>query len=227
MKAIIFGATGMVGQGVVQVCLEHPDVEKVLLIGRTSAGLSHAKVTEILQRDMYAYSNIASELAGYDACFFCLGISSLGMSEADYTHVTYDLTLAAAQALVKVNPQMTFCFVSGQSTDSTEKGPTMWARVKGKTENALQSLPFKAVYCFRPGFIQPMKGVKSKTFAYRAIYAVMSPLYPMLKGMAPGFVTNNEAIGQAMIQVVKEGYSTPVLETRDINAAAEGRKQVA
>lgn len=225
MKVIVFGATGMVGQGVARVCLEHPDVEKVLLVGRTSAGLNHEKVTELVQKDLYAYENVEAELKGYDACFFCLGISSLGMSEADYTRITYDLTLAAAQTLVKVNPQMTFCFVSGQGTDSTEKGSTMWARVKGKTENALQSLPFKAVYCFRPGFIQPMKGVKSKTFAYRAIYAVMSPLYPALKGMAPGFVTNNEAIGQAMIQVAKEGYATPVLETRDINAAAEGRKQ--
>jgi uncharacterized protein YbjT (DUF2867 family) len=221
MKVIVFGATGMLGQGVVIECLADPEVETVLVIGRSSCGVTDPKLRERVHPDLFDYSAIAPELQGYDACLFCLGVSSAGMSEADYHRVTYELTLAAAQALLKANPAMTFLYISGASTDSTEKGRSMWARVKGKTENALLKLGFKGAYMFRPAYIQPMKGLKSRTASYRVLYAIFGPLYPLLK-LFPGFVTNTEKVGRAMLRVAKQGFSKPVLESSDINAVAEG-----
>jgi uncharacterized protein YbjT (DUF2867 family) len=161
---------------------------------------------------------------GYDACFFCLGVSSSGMSEEAYHRVTYDLTMAAAGSLAKVSPALTFCYVSGAGTDSTERGRSMWARVKGKTENALLGLPFKAAFMFRPGYIQPLKGIRSKTALYRLLYAIVGPLYPLWKLLFPDHVTTTENLGRAMIQVARGGYPRPYLENRDINALA-GPKQ--
>jgi uncharacterized protein YbjT (DUF2867 family) len=225
MKVILFGATGMVGQGVLRECLADPEVETVLAVGRTATGQKHDKLRELLHADLYDYSAVADRLAGYDACLFCLGTSSAGMKEADYHHVTYDLTLAAAAALVKRNPQMTFIYVSGASTDGSEQGRSMWARVKGKTENALLRLPFKAKYMFRPAIIQPQHGIRSKTRSYRILYIVMTPLFPILRALFPGFVTTSTALGRAMVEVAKHGASKPVLENRDINAIAAATAQ--
>ena len=171
MKIILFGASGMVGQGTLRECLLDPEVTTVLSIVRGSTGQQHAKLREIVHKDFFDFSSIESELAGFDACFFCLGISSAGMSEEKYRHITYDITLAAAQTLVKLNPNMTFIFVSGAGTDSSERGSSMWARVKGQTENALRRLPFKAAYMFRPAVIVPLHGIKSRTTIYRLSYA--------------------------------------------------------
>ncbi|MGH8447301.1 MAG: NAD(P)H-binding protein, partial [Solimonas sp.] len=158
MKIVLFGATGMVGAGTLRLCLQAADVEQVLVVGRTPVGQQHPKLRELLRADLHDYGDVEQQLAGYDACFFCLGVSSAGMSEADYTRITYDLTMAAATTLAGLNPQMSFIYVSGAGTDSSERGGSMWARVKGRTENALQALPFKAVYLFRPGVIQPLHG---------------------------------------------------------------------
>jgi uncharacterized protein YbjT (DUF2867 family) len=220
MKVILFGATGMIGQGVLRECLLDPEVEQVLAVGRASTGQSHAKLKELLHKDLYDLSSIEGDLAGYDACLFCLGISSAGMNEADYRKITFDLTLVAAKTLVKINPEMTFEYISGAGTDSTEKGSSMWARVKGETENALLKLPFKSVYMLRPGAIQPMHGIKSKTTSYRILYAVATPIFPIVKLFAPGLVTTTEKLGRAMIGVAKNGASKKILETGDINAAA-------
>ena len=217
MKVILFGATGMVGQGVLRECLLDVRVERVLAIGRSSLGQSHAKLREIQHADFLDFSPLEAELSGYDACFFCLGVSSAGMSEADYRRVTYGYTLAAAETLAKLNPGMTFIYVSGMGTDNSEKGRTMWARVKGETENALLRLPFKAAYMFRPAGIQPLHGIKSKTKLYRAFYAVTAPILPLLKRLLPNLMTTTEQLGRAMIQVAAEGYRKPLLETQDIN----------
>ncbi|MEP6567976.1 MAG: epimerase, partial [Mesorhizobium sp.] len=163
MKVILFGATGMVGQGVLRECLLDPGVEAVLAIGRGPTGQHHAKLREIIHADFFNWSEIESQLTGFDGCFFCLGVSSIGMAEEKYRHLTYDLTMAAATTLARLNPGMTFTYVTGQGTDSTELGRVMWARIKGKTENDLRKLPFKAAYMFRPGGIQPLHGVRSKT----------------------------------------------------------------
>jgi uncharacterized protein YbjT (DUF2867 family) len=218
MKVIIFGATGMVGQGVLHECLSADGVESVLVVGRSSIGLQHPKLREIVHTDLFNYSTIEGDLRGYDACFFCLGVSSAGMSEEQYHRLTYDLTLTAAQSLARLNPGMTFCYVSGTGTDSTEQGRSMWARVKGKTENALLRLPFKAAFMFRPGYIQPVKGVRSKTTLYRILYAILGPLYPLWKLLFPNHVTTTEQVGKAMIRVTERGYPRPQLENRDINA---------
>lgn len=218
MKVILFGATGMVGQGVLRECLLDPDVTRVLAVGRAATGKTDAKLRELVHQDFTDYSALEPELTGYDACFFCLGVSSAGMKEQDYRHVTYDYTLAAARTLVRVNPQMTFVYVSGMGTDSSEKGRSMWARVKGETENALLALPFKAAYMFRPAFIQPLHGIKSKTPLYRALYAVMAPLFPVWKALAPKYVTTTEQVGRAMLHVARHGAPRRVLENQDINA---------
>lgn len=224
MKVILFGATGMVGQGVLRECLLAPDVEQVLAVGRAQTGQRHEKLRELLLKDFLDASS-ESALDGYDACFFCLGVSSAGMKEEDYRRVTYDLTLAAAQVLARTSPGMTFIYVSGAGTDSTEKGRSMWARVKGRTENALAAMPFRAVYLFRPGFIQPMHGIVSKTPLYRAIYKVFSPLYPVLKAVAPRYVTNTEAVGLAMLATAELGAPKKVLENDDINELARRYSQ--
>jgi uncharacterized protein YbjT (DUF2867 family) len=223
MKVILFGATGMVGQGVLRECLLCPDVGSVLTVGRSETGQRHSKLREITHTDFTDFTPLAHELAGYDACFFCLGASSAGMSEADYTRLTYDFTLAAASVLAALNPGMTFIYVSGAGTDSTERGRSMWARVKGRTENALLKLPFKAAYLFRPAAIQPLHGIVSKTRLYRVSYAVAGPFLPLLKALLPGTVTTTERIGRAMINAAKLGAPKHVLETRDINALAAER----
>jgi uncharacterized protein YbjT (DUF2867 family) len=220
MKVILFGATGMVGQGVLRECLLDPGVESVLAVVRSASGETNPKLRELLHEDFQDFSSVAEELAGYDACFFCLGVSSAGMKEADYRRVTYDLTLAAARVLLAKNPGMTFIYVSGAGTDSSAKGRSMWARVKGETENALLALGFKAAYMFRPGYIQPMHGIKSKTRLYRAVYAVATPLYPVVKALAGGVVTTTEQVGRAMLAVARKGSEKVLLENRDINAIA-------
>jgi uncharacterized protein YbjT (DUF2867 family) len=218
MKVILFGATGMVGQGVLRECLLDPDVVSVLAVGRSPTGRSHAKLREIVHDNFMDYSAIESELTGFDACFFCLGVSSIGMEEERYRHLTYDITLAAATALSKLNPGMVFIYVTGRSTDSTEQGPMMWARVKGKTENDLLKLPFKAAYMFRPAGIQPLHGIKSKTGWIQAIYVVTTPLLSLLARTSPKFMTTTEQVGRAMIKVARDGYPKPILESEDINA---------
>ena len=217
MDVIIFGATGMVGQGVLRECLLDPDVKRVVTIGRNATGQQNEKLHEIVHADLRDYSGVEGQLAGFDACFFCLGVGSAGMSEERYRHVTYDITLAAGQTLSRLNPRMTFIFISGQGTDSTEKGRIMWARVKGATENALLRLPFKGAYMFRPGVIQPLNGIRSKTKLYQTFYTLLSPLLPVLRSLLPNLVTTTEQLGKAMLTVAKYGWSKRVLETRDIN----------
>lgn len=217
MKVILFGATGMVGQGVLRECLLASDVDNVLAIGRTSTGQQHPKLQEIVRSDLFDLSPLESRLAGFDACFFCLGISAAGMSEQDYRRVTYDLTIAVAKVLVRLNPAMTFIYVSGAGTDSTERSRMMWARVKGKTENDLLKMPFRAAYMFRPGYIQPLHGIRTKTKWYGALYAVMGPLYSVWKRLLPKYVTTTECVGSAMLNVVRHGAPKRFLENWDIN----------
>ena len=218
MKVILFGATGMVGQGVLRECLLDAGVETVLAVGRSPTGQRHPKLHEILHDDFLDYSAITSQLSGYDACFFCLGVSSVGLSEERYRHLTYDITLAAAATLARLNPQMVFIYVTGQGTDSTEQGRLMWARVKGKTENDLLRLPFKAAYMFRPAAIQPLHGIRSKTAWVQAIYVAAAPLLSLLNRVAPKYLTTTEQVGRAMLRVARDGYPRPVLESEDINA---------
>jgi uncharacterized protein YbjT (DUF2867 family) len=217
MKVILFGATGMVGQGVLRECLRDPVVERVLVVGRSPTHRQNDKLREILHEDFLDFSAIERELTGYDACLFCLGVSSIGLDEARYRHLTYDITMAAAKTLSKLNPGMTFIYVSGRSTDSTEKGPLMWARVKGKTENDLLELPFRAAYMFRPAGIQPLHGITSKTPWVNTLYGVTAPLLTLLVKLAPGYMTTSEQVGRAMIKVAKDGYSKKLLESEDIN----------
>ncbi len=217
MKVILFGASGMVGQGVLRECLLDPEVSNVLSIARRSTGQQHPKLRKIVHEDFFDFSAIESELAGFDACFFCLGVSSAGKSEADYRRITYDITLAAAKTLVKLNPNLTFVYVSGAGTDSSERGRMMWARVKGQTENALLRLPFKAAYMFRPGVIVPLDGIKSRTMLYRVPYALMGPILPLLQRLFPKYVTTTEKLGRAMLTVARHGAPKPVLESSDIN----------
>ena len=208
----------MVGQGVLRECLLDSDVQQILSIVRTSSGQHHAKLRELIHTNFFDYSTIEPELTGFDACLFSLGVSSAGMDEAKYTHLTHDLTLAAATTLAKLNPQMTFLYVSGAGTDSTEHGRTMWARVKGKTENDLLKLPFHAAYMFRPGAIQPLHGIRSKTKLYQTLYTVLKPVMPLLKSAFPKYITTTEQLGRAMLKVAKNGYPAPILETRDIDS---------
>ena len=219
MKVLVFGATGMVGQGALRECLRDPEVELAVTVGRTATGAQNAKLREIVRGDLGGYAGIEDELAGFDACFFCLGVSSSGMKEADYERVTYRLTLAAAETLSRVNPGMTFIYVSGAGTDTSERGRAMWARVKGRTENALLRLPLKA-YMFRPGLIEPMDGIKSKTPVYRVFYGLAKPLLPLLRWALPRVVLSTREIGRAMLAVAKRGYEKRILESRDIRAVA-------
>jgi uncharacterized protein YbjT (DUF2867 family) len=218
MNVILFGATGMVGQGVLRECLLDPDIQQILSIVRTPTNQQDPKLHELVHADFFDYSAIESQLTGFDACLFSLGVSSAGMDEAQYTHLTYDLTLAAATTLARLNPQMTFLYVSGAGTDSTERGRTMWARVKGKTENDLLKLHFKAAYIFRPGAIQPLHGIRSKTKLYQTFYTILNPILPLLKSWFPQYITTTEQLGRAMLRVAKTGYSKPILETKDIDA---------
>jgi uncharacterized protein YbjT (DUF2867 family) len=217
MKVILFGATGMVGQGVLRECLRDPSVEKLLVVGRSPTHRQHDKLREILHEDFADFSAIETELTGYDACLFCLGVSSIGMDEERYRHLTYDVTMAAARTLSKLNPGLTFIYVTGRGADSTEKGSLMWARVKGKTENDLLKLPFRAAYMFRPAGIQPLHGVRSKTPWINTLYAVTGPLLSLLVKATPAYMTTSEQVGRAMLKVAREGYPKPVLESEDIN----------
>ncbi|HME07044.1 MAG TPA: NAD-dependent epimerase/dehydratase family protein [Bryobacteraceae bacterium] len=222
MKVILFGATGMVGQGVLRECLLDPEVESVLSIGRSASAQQHAqqhpKLRELLRSDLFDYSAVENQLSGYEACFFCLGVSSAGMAEDKYRRITYDLTLAAARCLARLNPNMTFIYVSGMGTDSSMKSRTMWARVKGETENALLQLPFKRAYMFRPGAIVPRHGIKSKTRVYQVFYTLSGPLLPLLYRWFPKYVTTTEQVGRAMLKVAKNGWPKAVLENSGINA---------
>ncbi|WP_276374174.1 NAD-dependent epimerase/dehydratase family protein [Chryseolinea sp. H1M3-3] len=217
VKVIITGATGMVGEGVLHECLIHPDVEKVLIINRKSTGLKHAKLEEIVHADFYDLSAVESRLLGYTACFFCLGVSSLGMREERYHRVTFDLTLNFANTLHKLNPDLIFCYVSGSGTDSSEMGRSMWARVKGKTENHLLLLGFKDAYMFRPGFMYPTPGLKNTLKFYRFV----NWMYPGIRKFFPKYVSTLKELGLAMIHAVTKGYSKSVLEVEDIVALAK------
>ena len=219
MRVLIFGATGMVGRGVLLACLGEPDVKVVVTLGRTATGIHDPKLQEIIHRDLLRYDGMEETLAGFDACFFCLGIASSGMNEADYERITYGYTMAPAELLARLNPGMTFIFISGSGTDSSEKGRMMWARVKGRTENALLKLPLKA-YMFRPGFIEPMDGIQSKTPMYRRFYSILGPLFPLLRKAFPNYVLSTRQIGRAMLNIARRGYPTHILEARDIRAAA-------
>jgi uncharacterized protein YbjT (DUF2867 family) len=220
MNVLLFGATGMIGQGILRECLLDPGVNQILSIVRAPTTQQDPKLHQLAHADFFNYSAVESELTGYDACFFSLGVTSAGKSEAEYTHLTYDLTLAAARTLARLNPGMTFIYVSGAGTDSTERGRTMWARVKGRTENDLLKLPFKAAYMFRPGFVQPLHGITSKTKLYSFFYVVANPLFPILKTLFPKHITTTDQIGRAMLNVSRHGYPKPILEPADIIQAA-------
>jgi uncharacterized protein YbjT (DUF2867 family) len=217
LKVLIFGATGMVGQGVLRECLAAPDVEQVLTVGRTPTGQRHLRLQELVHADMWDYANVEAQMSGFDACFFCIGATAAGLSEKQYTHFTYDLTLAAASTLARLNAQMTFVYVSGAGADSSENSRIMWERVRGKTENALLRLPFRA-YVFRPGMIEPQDGIKSKTTAYRIFYTLTKPLLPLLRAALPAMVLSTRQMGQAMLAVARHGAPKPVLESADISA---------
>lgn len=219
MKILIFGASGMVGQSALREALADPGVEQVISVVRAATGAADAKLTEIVHDDLLDLKPIESALAPCDACLFCIGVSAAGMTEAAYTRVTYDLTLAVATTLARVNPAMAFVYVTGEGTDDTEKARSMWARVKGKTENALRALPFRAAYMFRPGYIQPRRGIRSKTRLYRIFYAVLWPLYPVLSRVMPGMVTSSDRIGRAMLEAVRNG-APAIVNTREINRLA-------
>jgi uncharacterized protein YbjT (DUF2867 family) len=205
---------------VLRECLLDPDVQLIQTVGRTPLGAQYPKLREIVHQDLWHYEAIGANLSGFDACFFCLGVASSGMREQDYERVTYGITMAAAEILSRLNPRMTFIYVSGAGTDSSEQGRTMWARVKGKTENALLRMPFTAAYMFRPGIIQPLYGARSKTALYRVFYTLSKPLLPLLRLAFPDYVLTTQQIGQAMLTVAKHGYPQKILESKDIRAAA-------
>ncbi|NQY10634.1 MAG: epimerase [Flavobacteriales bacterium] len=219
IKAIITGTTGMLGMGVLLECLENNDVSEVLIFNRTSIGMNHPELKEVLTKDFYDLSSIAKELEGYNTCYFGLGTTSVGKDEPEYHKITYDLTTTFAKAVLKNNTDVTFCYVSGVGTDSSEKGKSMWARVKGKTENALIAMPFKGSFAFRPGYIQPLKGAKAKSGSVNFFYALFKPLYPLLKRM-PSIITDTTSIGKAMISLSKNGYDKNVIDVIDINKLA-------
>jgi uncharacterized protein YbjT (DUF2867 family) len=221
MKIIVFGASGMVGQGVLRECLLDSTVTTILVIGRSPTGTHHPKLHEIIHPDFTDYGAIESQMKGYDACFYSVGVSAVGKSEADYARVNYDFPVAAGKTLAKLNPNMTFIYVSGTGTDSTERGRIMWARVKGKTENELLKMPFKNVVMFRPGIIQPLHGIKSKTAWYRIFYTFTAPFLPLLMKFFPKYVTTTEKVGRAMLKIAKHGATQKYLENEDINQLVE------
>lgn len=219
IKVILTGATGMVGEGVLLACLDHPAVTAVLMVNRRPAGRQHPKLKECIVPDFFDLAPYAGQLTGYDACFFCAGISSVGMKEPEYNRITYDTTLHFAQELLHINPAMVFDYISGAATDSSEKGRVMWARVKGRTENALIRLPFKGVYNFRPGFMRPTPGQQN----IKGIYKVIGGLYPVLRVLMPNMVSTLQEVGLAMINSVLFGYSKQILEIKDIKLLAAAR----
>jgi uncharacterized protein YbjT (DUF2867 family) len=216
MNVLILGATGMVGQGVLRECLLDDGVTRVVTLGRTATGQSHPKLEEIVHADLFHLSAIEARLCGFDACFYCLGVSAAGLSEAEYSRVNYEMTLAVAEALVRTSPGLTFVYVSGAGTDGTERGRTMWARVKGRTENALLRLPFRSAYMLRPGLIVPLHGVQSKTRLYRVFYTMLGPALPLLRKLFPRAIVTTEQVGRAMLRLARAGYSKQVLEAADL-----------
>ncbi|MDB4905964.1 MAG: hypothetical protein JWO05_748 [Gemmatimonadetes bacterium] len=218
MKVVIFGATGMIGQGVLRECLLDEGVERVVAVVRRPTGSLNPKLHELVRADVTDLSAAEGALAALDACFFCLGTTSLGMSEQDYTRVTHDLTLLVARTLMRTSPALTFVYVSGAGSDSSEKGRVMWARVRGRLENALLAMPFKAVYIFRPAAIVPLDGIRSATGWYNTLYAVIRPLFPLIRRFSPGMISNTRQMGRAMLGVVRNGYPKEVLEMKDINS---------
>jgi uncharacterized protein YbjT (DUF2867 family) len=219
MRVIVFGATGMIGRGVLRECLLDPGVERVLAIGRSGTGQTHEKLRDLVLPELTRYESVAAELSGYGACFFCLGVSSAGMSEVDYRRVTHDIAVAAARAVVAASPGMTFVFVSGAGTNATSK--TMWARVKGETENEILAMPFAHKYVFRPAFVRPMHGITSRTTSYRVLYTIMRPMFPLIAALAPRQVSTTEKVGRAMLNVARGGADKTILENADINAIAD------
>jgi len=218
MKILLFGATGMVGQGVLRECLLAADVELVETVGRSATGQRHSKLREVVVADLFDLAAYSDKLSGFDACFFCLGVSSAGMTEEAYSRLTYDLTTEIAAKLVILNPAMTFIYVSGAGTDNSERGRSMWARVKGRTENVLLSMGFRTAYMFRPGLIVPLHGIKSKTKVYRILYLAMSPLLPLLRRAFPNQVVTTEELGLAMLLAARGKATKSVLETGDLRA---------
>ncbi len=218
MKVLIFGATGMVGGGALRECLQAPDVELVQTVGRAPSGQAHPKLREVVHADMWNYDNMTQELNDFDACFFCIGVTSSGMSEKNYRHLTHDMALAAASALARLNPTMVFVYVSAMGADSKGSSRIMWERVRGDTENALLKLPFRGVYILRPGMIEPMDGIKSRTAAYRWFYTLTKPVLPLLRRAMPNHVLSTRQMAQAMLKLVRSGASRRVLESADINA---------
>ncbi|MBB6004064.1 epimerase [Arcicella rosea] len=216
IKAIITGTTGMVGEGILHECLMHPEVDTVLVINRKPCGIHHPKIIEIIHQDFFDFTPIKDQLKGYNACYFCLGVTSLGKKEPEYTQLTHTLTLHIAEILSKQNPNMTFCYVSGAGTDSTEKGRSMWARVKGKTENDLMKLPFKNVFAFRPGYIHPTDGLKYT----QRYYSYLSWLFPIFQTLFHNYVCTLTQVGLAMINATLDGYKKKVLEVKDIHELA-------
>jgi uncharacterized protein YbjT (DUF2867 family) len=221
MNILIFGATGMVGQGVLRECLLDPNVQLVVTIGRTATNAQNSKLRQIVHPDLWNYATIESDLKNFDACFFCLGVGSAGMAEKDYARVTHGITIAAAETLARLNPKMVFIYVSGTGTDSSEKGRMMWARVKGKTENALLRLPFANAYMFRPGFIEPAHGEISRNKLYRVLFVFTKPVLPLLRRIFPNQILTTHQIARAMLNLVTHSYPKHILEIKDIRAVAQ------
>lgn len=217
LRIIVTGSTGMVGEGVLHECLNHPDVEEVLILNRRSLKFFHPKLIEVVHETLEDWNLFDRELPGYDACFFCLGVSSVGMQEEEYTKITYDYTIHVAEVLTRINPNMVFCYVSGSGTDSSEQGRSMWARVKGRTENKLLSMPFKHAYMFRPGYLHPTPGLKN-THRY---YAYISWLYPAVKLFLPKRINSLRELGLAMIHIVQRGYDRSIIGVKDIHELAK------
>lgn len=224
MRVVLFGATGMIGSGVLLECLDDPRVESVVSVVRRVSGVVHPKLRELVHDDYLDYVPICAEFAGIDACLFCLGVSSAGMTEADYRRITFDFTIAAAKEILAESPHATFCYVSGAGTDGSGRGRVMWARVKGQTENALLAMGFHAAFMFRPGYIQPMKGVRSKTALYQLVYNIAGPFYPLMQLLVPSYVTTTIDLAHAMIEAAGRGCERHILETADINRLAQQYK---
>lgn len=221
MKVIVTGATGMVGKGVLLECLDHQDVTAVLSISRRTAEITHPKLTEILHQDFSDFSSIAEQLKGFDACYACMGVSAAGMDEAQYTRMTHGFTLALANEVYALNPDMTFTYVSGEGTDSSEQGRSMWARVKGKTENDVLKMGFKQAFAFRPGGIIPLRGIEPSSKMYRRMIKYLGWLLQLMKWIAPKSIVDTTQIGLAMINVTQRGYDKKVIRPRDIQILAE------
>jgi uncharacterized protein YbjT (DUF2867 family) len=220
MRVLLFGSTGMIGGGALLECLADDRVTAVQAISRAPTGVSHPKLTEVLHQDFFDLQPLADRLRGYDACFYCLGVTAVGLDEAAYSRVTYDLTLVAAKAYLAANPSGTFCYISGAGADSSERGRTMWARVKGRTENALLNLGLARVYLLRPGFIQPVNGVRSKTAWYQGFYTAVAPISPLIRLLLPGLATTTAALGRALINAALLGFPRPIITSGDINRLA-------